>query len=85
MDGFMRALVSVWTDSGFAALTLSLIHISGWNILNNGLSVRSGAIALLIIICPVSYTHLGPHQYGAGMEKPFFRSECIYGSAAVHR
>ena len=21
MDGFMRALVSVWTDSGFAALT----------------------------------------------------------------
>ena len=22
MDGFMRALVSVWTDSGFAALTI---------------------------------------------------------------
>ena len=43
------------------------VVFAGWNILNNGLSVRSGAIALLIIIClviniynnnPVSYTHL---------------------------
>ena len=27
------------------------VVFAGWNILNNGLSVRSGAIALLIIIC----------------------------------
>ena len=25
MDGFMRALVSVWTDSGFASLTIENI------------------------------------------------------------
>lgn len=29
------------------------VVFAGWNILNNGLSVRSGAIALLIIICLV--------------------------------
>ena len=29
------------------------VVFAGWNILNNGLSVRSGAIALLIVICLV--------------------------------
>ena len=29
MDGFMRALVSVWTDSGFAALTWERGYDSG--------------------------------------------------------
>ena len=32
------------------------VVFAGWNILNNGLSVRSGAIALLIIICLVIFT-----------------------------
>ena len=40
MDGFMRALVSVWTDSGFAALT--------WE---NCVMILVGLVLLLFINC----------------------------------
>ncbi len=33
------------------------VVFAGWNILNNGLDVKSGAIALLIIVCLVINIH----------------------------
>jgi len=44
------------------------VVFAGWNILNNGLSVRSGAIALLIIICLVI------NIYNNNQKKPWRKS-----------
>lgn len=42
------------------------VVFAGWNILNNGLSVRSGAIALLIIICLVINIYNNNQKGAAG-------------------
>ena len=45
MDGFMRALVSVWTDSGFASLTIEniIMILVGLCLLYTSPSPRDGA------------------------------------------
>lgn len=49
------------------------VVFAGWNILNNGLSVRSGAIALLIIICLVINIY-NNNQKRRSRKKPWRKS-----------
>ena len=64
------------------------VVFAGWNILNNGLSVRSGAIALLIIICLVINIYNNNQkkaQQEEAMAKICFLSFCSLWQGKKHK
>ena len=80
MDGFMRALVSVWTDSGFAALTIENIIMILVGIVLLYLAIAKEYEPLLLM--PIAFGDIMANfpntgfETDMGVEPAFIASSC---------